>query len=208
MLSTPSLKGSKLPNGHILLNHKFKGTPLSKEIFSSGLRLLYEDTLGFIDSFPTSDCAVIIAYENIVVSQVQLDSKLKQLLKYSKKKVILFEVTPLSEQYLAILQRRLIDNDSDASLVPIGNEREAAMILCQLNQFEKDFTFAKMGSIIPSTESSLLQTVSSFQGVGGKKANELLKKFSTLKNILQASVDDLAVVVGEQTAKMIKTSVN
>lgn len=204
MFSTPCLKGSKLPNGHVLLNHKFKDATLPKEIASNGLRVLYEDSLGLIDSFPTSHCAVVIAYENIIISQLQLDAKLKQLVKYAKKKVLLFEITSSTDQYLSKFQQRLISEELDVSVVLIGNEREAAMILCQLNQFESDFSFAKIGSITPLTESSMLQTVSSFQGVGEKKAIELLKRFSTLKNIFQAPVEELAEVVGERAAKIIK----
>ena len=204
MLSTPCLKGSKLPNGHILLNHKFKGATLPKEIATIGLRIVYEDTLGLIDSFATSHCAVIIAYESIIISQLQLDAKLKQLIRYAKKKVLLFEMTSASDQYLNKLQQKLISDDLDVSVVLFGNEREAALILCQLNKFENSFTFAKIGSITPLTENAMLQTVSSFQGVGEKKAIELLKKFSTIKNIFQAPVEELANVVGERAAKIIK----
>lgn len=203
-MSTPCLKGSKLPNGHVLLNHKFKSSTLSKEIASVGLRVLYEDALGLIDSFPTSHCAVVIAYENIIISQIQLDAKLKQLVKYSKKKVLLFEMTLSTDQYFSKFQQKLISDNLDVSVVIFGNEKEAAMILCQLNQFESEFSFAKIGSIIPPTESSMLQTVSSFQGVGEKKAIELLKRYSTLKNIFQAPVEELTEVVGERAAKMIK----
>ena len=150
-MSTPCLKGSKLPNGHVLLNHKFKSSTLSKEIASVGLRVLYEDALGLIDSFPTSHCAVVIAYENIIISQIQLDAKLKQLVKYSKKKVLLFEMTLSTDQYFSKFQQKLISDNLDVSVVIFGNEKEAAMILCQLNQFESEFSFAKIGSIIPPT---------------------------------------------------------
>ena len=52
-------------------------------------------------------------------------------------------------------------------------------------------------------EESILDVVHSFPGVGGKKAMDLLNTFKTIKNICEASVDELVKVVGKTTAEAI-----
>ncbi|XP_066913838.1 Fanconi anemia core complex-associated protein 24-like [Clytia hemisphaerica] len=203
-ICTPCLKGSKIPSRHLLLNLKFQSSSLSKEIISTGYKVLYEDTLGLIDCFPSTSCAVVIAFENLIVTELELKSKLRQLMKYSKKKVVLFEMSSTTEQYLNTLQQKVIREDWELSILLFTKLNEVVLFLTQLSQHQDNSSLFGKPSDRPSHNESLLQIVTSFPGIGEKKAKELLKRFGTLKNILEAPTKDLAEVVGEKTSFSLK----
>ena len=202
MLSTPSLKGSKIPPGHVLLNSKYHKSSLGKEITEVGLQILYDD-LGLIDCYTSTNCGVVIATENAIISELELKVKLKQLLKYKDKKVVLFALTETSEQYLRDFQQKIVRDDWDINLILFSSEKEIAVMLSQLNHAEKLTGFSKKSSE-DSIEKALVDTLVSISGIGEKKALELLKKFGNLKNIFEAPLPKLVEIVGERAANTIK----
>merc|ERR1711962_219250 len=206
----PSLKGGQIPAGHIILNPKFRTTPLTKHIPEYNCKVLYDDTIGLIDCYPSNKCAVIIIQEAELIAQTEVRKKVRELKKFPHSKVAVVEVTETAQQYFKELQDQLtFTEDVLIQLLPVGNMKEAALLITQLTHTEKQgnpFTQKPKGKVV--LEESILELVQSFPGVGGKKAVDLLTTFRTIQNICSQSVESLTKVVGKSTAESIVKMVN
>lgn len=58
------------------------------------------------------------------------------------------------------------------------------------------------------SRSFIRSKLSQIEGIGPKTEQELLKKFKSVKNIKQASIDDISLIVGKSKAKIIKDTLN
>uniref|UniRef100_T2M5X5 Fanconi anemia-associated protein of 24 kDa n=1 Tax=Hydra vulgaris TaxID=6087 RepID=T2M5X5_HYDVU len=198
----PSLRGSKIPNGHVVLNSKYYNSLVSKSLTGFGLKLLFDDTLGLIDCYPSNSCAVIIAHEADLVAESELQVKVQKLSKFADKKVILAESTEISDQYFKRLQLKMLG--SVVQVIPFTCVQDIGILIHQLGNSESK-SYVKPTKSLP-VEDSLLSFVLLFPGVGEKKAIELLKTFKSLSAIINAPLNDLAKVVGNSTAETIKTA--
>jgi len=200
----PSLKGGQLPHGHIILNSKFHGTPLIKSISELSFTVVFDDSIGLIDCYPSSNCAVIIVQETHLIMETELKQKLRKLAKFPHCKVMIAEVSDISQQYFKQLQEQIIFNDTDVRLIPVGNHKETAMLITNLSQVDNQSKpFIQKQKNRAPLEESILDVVHSFPGVGGKKALDLLTSFQSIKNILTANSNDLTKVVGKSTAESV-----
>lgn len=93
-------------------------------------------------------------------------------------------------------------------LIRTWNIDETKMVLQILNRRAKesvkeipDLTFSKSLRDIKTEAVHVLMAIS---GIGQKKAVELIKWFGSVKNVLNASERELAMVVGEKLARHIK----
>ncbi|MDE6240063.1 MAG: hypothetical protein K2M54_08800, partial [Muribaculaceae bacterium] len=55
-------------------------------------------------------------------------------------------------------------------------------------------------------KSQLVSELDSIKGIGPKTAEALLKHFKSVKRIREASIDDIAAVIGSAKARIIKDS--
>ena len=55
----------------------------SNKYLGSGLRALFDDSIGLIDCYPSCNCAVIIAQECHLVNEIEMKQKIKKLSKVS-----------------------------------------------------------------------------------------------------------------------------
>ena len=202
-MSQPSLKGAKAPPGHIILNLKHNGSPLSRHLQDAGLKLLYDDSISIIDCYPSSRCALLIAMETDLINQDHLAAKIKKLSKFGQQRILLVEETDSSRQYVRELQIELALS-GEAQLIIVNSLKDIALVVAGLVHTENHsnpYTQRPKQSVTP--DESLLSFVKSLPGVGDKKALELLKRFQSFHGIATASEADLAAVVGKSSASQL-----
>lgn len=201
--SQPSLKGSKIPDGHVILNSKYHSSDISKALADAGLNIQYDDSIGLIDCYPTCKCAVIIAQANQIINQTEISRKIKKLSKFTHHKIMLIEVGETSDQYFTELQNDLMS--TDIKLLPFTCIKDVALIINQFNYLESHSNpFLNKSKNKKLIEQSILSFVQSFPGLGEKKALELLKKYKSVKSIGEAPLEDIAQVVGKNNAILLK----
>ena len=149
----PSLKGSKIPAGHVILNPKYRTSALAKHIPEFNSNILYDDTIGLIDCYPSSKCAVIILQEAQLIAQTEIRQKLRKLKKFPHARVALVEVTETGQQYFKELQESLMFGSEGSvvggesvhvQVIPVGNLRDAALAITQLMNTEKQVRYATL----------------------------------------------------------------
>lgn len=200
----PSLKGGKIPHGHIILNSKFQGTSLVKCLSELSFTVVFDDTIGLIDCYVSSYCAILLVQESQLIMETEIKQKLRKLAIFPHCKALIAEVTNVSQQYFKDLQERILFSETDVKLVSVTNHREMALMISTLAQtdFQTNYFLQKAKNKTP-LEESIVDVVHSFPGVGGKKALDLLTSFHSIKNILMASLQDLTKVVGKTTAESV-----
>ena len=202
----PSLKGGQIPTGHIILNSKYAGSQLCKELSQTSFKVILDDTIGLIDCYASAKCAVIIVQESNLIMDTVVKQKIRKLVKFPNGKVLIAEVTDTNKQYFYELQDNIVFNDeySDIKLIPVSDLRELALVLTSMSGADNDTNpFLLKKKKRAQLDESILDVVHSFPGVGGKKALDLLTTFKSIKNILTANVSDLSKVVGRTAAESI-----
>lgn len=90
------------------------------------------------------------------------------------------------------------------SIIPVNTITEASKLLKQFVHCEmrtESNPFLAKPSTVNSPDETILKTLQSIPEFGDKKALQALEKFTNLKNIVNASEEDLAKVVGKAAAK-------
>lgn len=90
------------------------------------------------------------------------------------------------------------------SIIPVNTTEETARLLKQLVTCEakrKSNPFRVLSKDNNSPDDSIIATLQTVPGFGDKKALLAIEKFSTLKNVINASEEELAEVVGAAAAK-------
>ncbi|XP_021567310.1 Fanconi anemia core complex-associated protein 24 isoform X3 [Carlito syrichta] len=122
--------------------------------------------------------------------------------------IVVVEKTQMSEQYFPALQKFTV-LDLGMVLLPVTSQMEASCLIVQLVQEQskepsKNPFLKKKRALLP-LESCLLRTVQQIPGVGKVKAPLLLQKFPSIQQLSNASIPELAQVVGQAVAQQIHT---
>ncbi|XP_052789029.1 Fanconi anemia core complex-associated protein 24-like [Mya arenaria] len=195
----------RVPCGHLVVSTKWRNSELSNAI--QGVRLVYEDKLGFIDFHPSTQIGVVYATEADLVSQASLRRKLAKLRKANQVQVlVLAERTGTSGQYFLPLQK-YVALELGFTITPIPGQIEAAGILTQmvLTESKLESNPFRKRRRPPNLDEMLLSTVQSIPKLGAVKARKLLERFKSLKAIQAATVEELTSVVGKASAENVRT---
>eukprot|EP00794_Sanderia_malayensis_P018784 gene18784-20675_t len=200
VLLQPSLKGSRVPPGHVLAHVKYQGTEIVKQLQSLGVTAIVQNGLGIVDFYPSSTLAVKWIQENDLQNMDSLKQKLKKISLAKCNGIIVVEVTENSKQYFKEIQMFSALELDKISVIPVSTSIDVAKILSQLaydngnaNQFFKN-------KVKIDLDGAVLTTLKSLPGVGGKKARQLLEKYPSFQEIAESSIEDLKSVVGSQAA--------
>ncbi|XP_065064959.1 uncharacterized protein LOC135691120 [Rhopilema esculentum] len=204
-LSQPSLKGSRVPTGHVLVHLKFQGGPIIKLLQETGITPVIQEGLGVVDFYPSNSISVVWITEEVIIgSSSSVLKKIKKLDEGRCSGIALVEVTELSKQYYKELQLSTMV-DFNVPLIPVRSVNEMAKVVAQLV-----YSKSQPNPIIKCSRSginmdeSVLATLKSFPMVGGRKAVSLINKFSSIDQINKASIQELEALVGRPTALHVK----
>ncbi|VDI46159.1 fanconi anemia-associated protein [Mytilus galloprovincialis] len=196
LTQTPIKTGINVPIGHLIVNPKWKNSDLSTTLQSS-IQVLYDDNLGLIDFYPSSNTGVVYITEAELVS----NSYRRRLAKLRKANMIpivvivestknqptrylLFvigERTGTSSQYFCSLQKFCV-MELGFSLIPVPSQKEAGTFLAQMVHVEghketNPFTKKKRSTPL---DQALLASVKSIPKLGEVKSRMLLEKFGSM----------------------------
>ncbi|XP_063951008.1 Fanconi anemia core complex-associated protein 24-like [Lytechinus pictus] len=203
--ATPIHDGGRVPPGCLVSNQKWRGSQLHNTV-KGQVKVIFESDLGVSDFYPSSEVAVVYVSETDLVAGVGYRRRLAKLRKVNKLKgVVIAEKTPMTEQYFLDLQKFVV-LELGMVLQPISSQTEAAGLLAQmvLEEQKPHANPFRLKRRPQSLDSSLLATVQLIPKLGSVKARALLHKFGSIKNIAQASQQDLAAIVGVSHAKHIR----
>ncbi|XP_071480485.1 Fanconi anemia core complex-associated protein 24-like [Diadema antillarum] len=203
--ATPVHDGGRVPPGCLVSNRRWKGSQFHKAARAQ-VQVIFEDDLGVADFYPTSEMAVVYVSESDLVAGTAYRRKLAKLRKVEKLKgVVVVEKTPMTDQYYLDLQKFVV-LELGMVILPISNQTEAAgllarMVLDEQKPHPNPFLRRRKPQ---SIDSSLLVTMQTIPKLGAVKAKRLLQKFGSIKNITEASVEELASVIGTANARHVK----
>ncbi|XP_074642846.1 Fanconi anemia core complex-associated protein 24-like [Tubulanus polymorphus] len=203
---TPKKPGSNIPNGHLILHPKWKGSKL-QQVLQNSVNVLFQDHQTIVDIFPTSNIGVIYLTESDLATGTMYKQKLWKLRKSDTMRgIVIAEKTTFSSQYYQPLQK-LVVFELGLTLLPVTCQSEAAGLLinmCLLDGKSNGNQFLQRRKQ-PPVDEALLNSVLLIPGIGDVKARMLLQKFHSLKGICDASVQDLSAILGNAPAQNIKS---
>lgn len=209
-----SLKDFHKSSIKIFCDYREKGSPTLKALLDMGINIELKN-LEVGDFVLSGECCVEFKnYKDFISSVIdgRLLSQLRSLSQY-KKPVVLIEG---EEEYPRNVNQEAIRGmiativlSYRISLLRTSNPTDSAKLLIALatrEQESKDDTFT-FHTAKPLDDKQLQEyVVSSFPGIGGALAKPMLQQFGTIKNLLNASIEDLKKVplIGEKKAKELK----
>ncbi|RXG69089.1 Fanconi anemia core complex-associated protein 24 [Armadillidium vulgare] len=175
------------------------------ETIGRDININYCDDLGESDFLASEEAAVIYLTEADILSD-EMSFK-RRLIKFCKapkpiRKVVIAERTLLTKEIYVRLQR-FVGIELGMSIIPVNTIEETArllkqMVTCEAKRQSNPFRVLSKDN---SPDDSILATLQTVPGFGDKKALLAIEKFSTLENIIKASEEELAEVVGAAAAK-------
>ncbi|XP_034250082.1 Fanconi anemia core complex-associated protein 24-like [Thrips palmi] len=203
-LSHPQKSALKVPVGQILVNKRWRGSSVSKELDLSECRTMFTDGLGFIDFFPADSFAVLYITEAELLTPKSFTERTKLLAKdYSNRGVILVDVCR-SPGYQELQDLAAIEHN--LSVFPISNQNEIPRILqalmhAEIRQSSNPFkTSAPELGDMGQVQMSLLKKI---PGIGDKSAQKLLSSYGSIKSISEISQERLETKIGKADAAKV-----
>ncbi|CAB4016829.1 Hypothetical predicted protein [Paramuricea clavata] len=191
--------------GHVLVNEKYQGSVLVK-VLQGSVSVMFEN-LGFMDFRPLGDVGVLFLNESELIGGTSYRQRIVKLAKIQTiRGLVLYEKTAMTEQYCEELQKFTAINVG-LNLYPVSSQEEVAKFLIQMvnlsgNPRSNPFLIKKSQKPI---DQALLFTLQTVPGLGEKKALALLQRFGNLKDLSQASKQDISKVVGDACAQTVKS---
>ena len=206
MTSSQRAAGSlRIASGHVLVNQKYQGSILAK-ILKGSVNVVFEN-LGFMDFRPSTEIGILFLNESELISGPSYKQRIIKLAKIQTiRGLVLYEKTAMTEQYCEQLQKFTAMNVG-LNLYPVSSQEEVAKFLIQMvnlssNPRSNPFVIKKSQKPIDEALLSSLQTV---PGLGEKKALALLQRFGNIKELSQASTQDISKIVGDVCAQTVKS---
>lgn len=208
MLKTP-VQGLSLPPGHVMVNPRWTGTELLRFLKTKLTVLFIESSDCIVDFYPSDQAAVVYLTEGDIISSLN-DAK-RRIAKLRKMRGVahrvLYEKTVMTQQYFLELQKMIVV-DCRMDIFPVTSPNEAGEYI--LKMLQQDQTPSKNPFRIkphnrkPPSDPAILQVVMLFPKIGESRAKLLLDKFKSIRGIMDASVQELSIVIGLAAAKSLK----
>ncbi|KAK3923949.1 Fanconi anemia core complex-associated protein 24 [Frankliniella fusca] len=201
-LTKPQKCAVKVPLGRILVNKRWRGSPVCKELDSADCKVIYSDGLGFVDFFPSDSCAVIYITEAELLTPKSFTERVTLLSKeYHNRGVVIVDVCRSASyqdfQDLACFELEL-------TVYPVAQQQEIPRILRALTYAETRQTnnpFRSLGAEdeleLEKQQMSLLKHIPS---IGDKAAMKLLKSYGHITAISKLSEERLSCKIGRAVA--------
>ncbi|CAN9499035.1 unnamed protein product [Ophioblennius macclurei] len=196
--------GAVPPYGHLMCCEKWRDSTLLQQLKDGGVKILFEDKLDVADFHLPCKTKILYVSECDMIAANSYKRKLVRFrnINSSFQKLVLVEQTQLSEQYFFAVQK-FVSFDLGLPLLMVRGQAEASQLIAQMILTEgRDNPFRRKA---PSQirEPSVMAVVRRIPGVGRVKALALLQKFPSIRDICNASVEQLEPVVGQATARQI-----
>ncbi|KAI4905635.1 hypothetical protein NFI96_011326 [Prochilodus magdalenae] len=191
------------PYGHVIINAKWRGSTLVQH-FKGRVKTIYEEELGVVDLHLSNRSCVLYVSESDLVAGNDYKRKIVKFRNSNSKVngIVIVEKTRLSEQYFSGLQKFVV-LELGLTLLPIATPAEAAQLIEQMVHGESKENPFRKKSMSRLMDPVILNLVEQIPGVGKVKAMALLQRFCSIYEISNASVQELALAVGQATAQHI-----
>ncbi|GBN00305.1 Fanconi anemia core complex-associated protein 24 [Araneus ventricosus] len=194
----------QVPPGHIYVNDKWTNNELYT-FLNRRVQTITNDSMDFVDFYPTTEFAVIYATEADLVAGTNYRRNLAKLKKASyERSAVIVEKTTISNQYFSSFQKFAV-LELGLGIIPVSGSEECCQALVAMVRMgceDKSNPFMLRGRI-PPLETYLLKTLLTVPSLGETKAQALLLKFKSLINICNASLEDLTKVIGASSAQQV-----
>lgn len=202
--AAPVLLSAAPPHGHVICSEKWRNSPLVQSLKGGGVQIIFENELRVADFLLPNKASVLYVSECDVIAG---SSYKRKLVRYrnagsSFQEVVLVEKTRLGEQYFPAVQRFVVF-DLGLSLLPVGGQTDASQLIAQMvhgegreNPFRRRSSCRLLDPLVPA----LVQQI---PGVGKVKALVLLRHFSSVQQLCNASPAELESIVGQASAQQI-----
>ncbi|KAM3870211.1 Fanconi anemia core complex-associated protein 24 [Diretmus argenteus] len=197
----PVLLNAVPPYGHVIANEKWRSSALIQSL-KGGVKIIFEGELDVVDfRLHNKSCILYVSECDIIAG----NNYRRKLVRYrnahsSFQELVLVEKTRLSEQYFSALQRFVV-LDLGLTLLPVGGQTEAAQLITQIvhgGNRENPFRRSRSSGLLEPLVLALVQQV---PGVGGVKAQALLRRFCSVQQLCNATAAELEPVVGQNAAQ-------
>ncbi|CAM1310180.1 C19orf40 (predicted) [Pycnogonum litorale] len=197
--------GAPVSVGQIIVDFKWKDRLLTKTL-QTLVKVTYNDDLGLVDFYPCNDAAAVFVSESDQLSGSDFKRKLVRLAKAVNRKrvIVILEQTKSTSSEISSLQK-FVTLELCLIAVVVSSEVEAAKYLAQMVSVEAQSTpnVFKIRSKPAGPDIRLLRSLCMVPSLGDKKARLLLEKFKSLRNICNASEEELMKVIGKGHAKTV-----
>ncbi|XP_008054825.1 Fanconi anemia core complex-associated protein 24 isoform X1 [Carlito syrichta] len=196
-----------VPFGYIVASEKWRGSQLAQGM-QGKIKLVFEDDLTSDFYLSNRSCILYVTEADLVAGNGYRKRLVRIRNSSNLQGIVVVEKTQMSEQYFPALQKFTV-LDLGMVLLPVTSQMEASCLIVQLVQEQskepsKNPFLKKKRALLP-LESCLLRTVQQIPGVGKVKAPLLLQKFPSIQQLSNASIPELAQVVGQAVAQQIHT---
>tara|TARA_R110000824_G_scaffold9772_3_gene43210 strand:+ start:1550 stop:2245 length:696 start_codon:yes stop_codon:yes gene_type:complete len=134
---------------------------------------------------------------NVVIIYGRMENALRQIIENSKSKLpIAARSVMLKNKFLGAIARITLDTDCKAFWVP--SEKDAAMIItsiCKVKPITRDAIRPEVFKRI-TTDDLRLDVLTSIKGISIKKAKALIKKFGSVMEIGEQTVEEISEIDG------------
>ncbi|KAM9351966.1 Fanconi anemia core complex-associated protein 24 [Symphorus nematophorus] len=192
------------PYGHVIANEKWRNSSLIQSLKGGGVKILFESELGVADfHLPNKSCILYVSECDIIAG----NSYKRKLVRYRNSsssflELVLVENTRLSEQYFSSVQKFVVF-DLGLTLLPVSGQTEASQLIIQLVNGERRENPFRRRSSFQLLDPLVLALVQQVPGVGRVKALALLRHFSNIQQLCNATPTELEPIVGQTVAQQI-----
>lgn len=209
-LSTPVQGGLCVPSGHAMVHVRWRGYDFMKYVQNKISVLYFDNNESVTDFHPSSQVVILYLTESDLCAGVarcrRRVAKLRRSSGFSGHHVF-FDKTTMTEHLFNDFQKFIVI-ECGSTVFPLASQQEAGDILVKMVRQETRTPknpFKSRAVALPTQDSLIISCIKSFPNVGETKAKHLLNKFQSIRAITEASVSELAAVIGLSAAKNLKS---
>ncbi|KAL4003986.1 Fanconi anemia core complex-associated protein 24 [Oreochromis niloticus] len=200
----PVLLNAVPPYGHIICSDKWRNSSFIQGLKGGGVKIIFETELGVADFLLPNKSSVLYVSECDIIAG---SSYKRKVVRYrnagsSFQELVLVEKTRLSEQYFPAVQKFVVF-DLGLSLLPVSGQTDASQLITQMVHGEGRENPFRRKSSSRLLDPLVLALVQQIPGVGKVKALVLLRHFSSIQQLCNASPAELEPIVGQAGAQQI-----
>ncbi|XP_061532897.1 Fanconi anemia core complex-associated protein 24 [Phycodurus eques] len=187
--------------GHVIASEKWRKSSLIQNLKGGGVTVLLESEPGVADFLLPDDSRVLYLSERDVVAGAAYKRKLVRFRKDrgSFRRLVLVENTgPVRRDFWAVQKSAALE--LGLTLLPVGGQTEASRLLLQMVHADGKENPLRRRSRSGPRDAPVLAAVRRVPGVGRVKAPALLERFSSIRQLCNATVAELEAAVGRAAA--------
>ncbi|XP_008279854.1 Fanconi anemia core complex-associated protein 24 [Stegastes partitus] len=192
------------PHGHVFCSEKWRSSDLIRGLRGGGVKILFENELGVVDFLLPNKSSVLYVSECDIIAGNGYKRKLVRYRNTSSsfQELVLVEKSRISEQYFAAVQSFVV-LDLGLALLPVSGQTGASQLITHIVLSESQENPFRRRSACCLFEPLVMAVVQKVPGVGKVRARALLHSFSSIQQLCNATVAELAPIVGKACAQRI-----